>query len=1060
MALNFDEIGIPFTRGQTQRADDPLLTPDAPARIINGEFDDRGNLRVVDGWTIRAVSAMTGETAPPDTEQELRRLHAWKDTLLLETSEGIFRKQTDSSTPTDLFALAAGVNNRKRDSLRVRRASLTSSVEAHGSLADDWNQDRNPDAGVLGVDAAVLGNYTCVVWCEEYGTAATLKQISWLVRHKDGTVVGRGRARQNGADVKEPRVVAFSGYFHIYGITGGDLGYLRVDPTSTQNVNQLLTVIAAVGTYVWLDVALSPTQVGITCASGTVVDTYVYSQNAGTPSFVGVIGTVTPGAPTPVANFYVNTGGLGLNTAFVTFYACAGSTQTLRWFAISTAGAALGAGAQALTPVIARPVAFKDWTGNTNNIPLLIDTIGATYSTSNVELVRFDATAAAPGSMASGATTAVIVPEHFCASLPASSPGYGAYTGATNQGLLLGTYYASVAGQDTFQVFDIARAVTAALGDAQTGPNAEFSVARVFDAGRWTFNNVSLSGATVGRVCAPVVEPGQSYGILFWCAKFTPNITNVTDLGQNPTNIQRNTLRFDGPASSLEFANLLYLAGGTPLCYDGQDVFEEGFAYRPEGSAVAAGAGGPLSAGTYGIAFVYEWFDGQGNRWQSAPYPATFTAIAANTYTATVRSLRGSLKSGVQVVAYRTTAGGTIYYRDSPLGLTPLTDAAIQSSEPLYTAGQVLSLGLLSNNALPPVMTFATHQNRLFAFGGEDSSSFYYSKELSSRFPAEFNRASGRGYTPSECGDVVAGGTLDDKLALFGTNQLAVMFGIGPNRLWAQNGYSVPSALQTTEGIREDTPFIALAPEGIWYQTELGPRLLGRNLATALYDDGLPIGADLVTGAKAPVGKCEVVMSHPKKAQVLFCSAASNACYIFDSNRKQWTTRDDLYILYALRHAAGVRGLFWFVKDTGLLTGFAFEDVSSEVSLTLTVETGWVSFAGLQRFQRLSRLQLIALEREKGIYASTYEFRLKVYADYNSNTPTQDTTIEVAPLNKLSAPFKCEIQLVQQKSTAYKFVLTLRPPVSSEGGNFALASMLAKVGLKQGGGKFPAIQRA
>jgi hypothetical protein len=147
---------------------------------------------------------------------------------------------------------------------------------------------------VLGVDAAVLGNYTCVVWCEEYGTAATLKQISWLVRHKDGTVVGRGRARQNGADVKEPRVVAFSGYFHIYGITGGDLGYLRVDPTSTQNVNQLLTVIAAVGTYVWLDVALSPTQVGITCASGTVVDTYVYSQNAGTPSFVGVIGTVTP----------------------------------------------------------------------------------------------------------------------------------------------------------------------------------------------------------------------------------------------------------------------------------------------------------------------------------------------------------------------------------------------------------------------------------------------------------------------------------------------------------------------------------------------------------------------------------------------------------------------------------------------------------------------------------------------------------------------------------------------------------------------------------------------
>lgn len=1057
MALNFQDIAIPFVAGQTQTADDPLVQPPGVVRLANGEFDDRGNINVVDGVTSVPVATMTGETPPSDNHTTLRRVHDWKGTPLIENFDGIFRQQVALPSVSAKFALAAGSNNRKRDSLRCRRAGVSSIAEAHGSQADDWNQNRRPSAGVLGTDAAVLGDYTCVVWCEEYGTAATFKQVSWLVRYKDGSVVGRGRIRRSALDVKEPRVVAFNGFFHLYGLAGGELGYLRIDPTATQNVAETFTLLTAVGNiYTWLDVALSTTHLAVSVADGTApgVVVFIFTQ-AASPVLVGApVGVATPGAPVPLSNFFVDTGGSGVNQAFVTFYACAGSTQTLRWFAVTPGAVALGAGAQVITPVVARVVAFKSWAGSKANIPVLIDTFaGATTADQHVNVVRYDATSAAPGIMASGGSTSTVLQGHITASLPSVAPGFS-YTGSENQGLLLGVQISSVV-QNTFQVVDIARSVTAALGGSSQP--AEFSLLRVFDAGAFAKSQVPPTGALVGRVCAPVAVPSETYGMHFWSAKFTPNVTNVTDLGQNPTNIQRNTLRYDAPLGVQQFSNLLYLAGGTPLCYDGQDVFEEGFSYVPESTvAVTTPGTGPLSAGSYGIALVYEWYDGQGNRWQSTPYALTFTAAATNSYTVTARALAASLKSGVQIIPYRTIANGTIYYRDSPLGVTPLTDAALVSSEPLYTSGVVSQIGTQGNNALPGVDSFAVHQTRLVAVGGESTRGFFYSKESSPRFPAEFNRASGFGEVPDTCGTARAAASLDDKLILFGTDALAVMFGQGPNNLWAQNNYATPALLQSTEGIRSDTPFVAVVAEGVWYVTLLGPRLLNRSLATALGSDQLPLGHGAVNADKSVIGKCEAVLTHPVKAQVYFWQNTKSQLHTYDTTRDQWSYRGaDLYFRPNY-HAASVGTAIYLINNNAYSTSALRRiDPSNIDSYTLTLETGWVTFAGLQRFQRLSHLQILATERETGTFASTYEFRLRVYVNYDPTTAVQDTALEVTPLNANSAPFMAEFQLHRQTDTAYKFIIDLRPPVSSEGGNFALCSMLARVGQKRGGAKLP-----
>jgi hypothetical protein len=477
------------------------------------------------------------------------------------------------------------------------------------------------------------------------------------------------------------------------------------------------------------------------------------------------------------------------------------------------------------------------------------------------------------------------------------------------------------------------------------------------------------------------------------------------------------------------------------------------------------GAGGFLTAGaTYVLVLVYEWYDGQGNRWQSpCGLPTTFATVGANnTYTVNARALRGSLKTGVQIIPYRTAGGGSVFYRDSPLGVTPLNDTVLQSSELLYTGpGKVTLLGTQSNNALPGVDTFCTHQKRLVAVGGEYSRGFFYSKEHSPRFPAEFNRASGFGQVSQECGDARAAASIDDKLVLFGTDALALVYGQGPNLNWLQNGYNVPATLQSTEGIRSDTPFVAIVPEGVWYVTTLGPRLLGRSLSTATGQDGLPLGAQVVDSTKAPIGRCEAVFSHPTKSQVYFWSNDVSQLFIYDTTRDQWSTRGaDLYFRPNY-HAAPVGSSVYLVNNNAWNTAaLRYIDPANVDSYTLTLETGWLSFAGVQRFQRLTHLQLLATERETGMFASTYEFRLRVYVDYNATAAVQDSTIEVTPLNAASAPFQCEFQMARQQSQAYKFLITLRPPTSLEGGNFALVSMLARVGVKKGGGKLSAGERA
>ena len=241
----------------------------------------------------------------------------------------------------------------------------------------------------------------------------------------------------------------------------------------------------------------------------------------------------------------------------------------------------------------------------------------------------------------------------------------------------------------------------------------------------------------------------------------------------------------------------------------------------------------------------------------------------------------------------------------------------------------------------------------------------------------------------------------------------------------------------------------------MWYVTGLGPRLLTRGLATAKGPSGNPLGDELRSGGQALTGACESVIVHPVKAQVLFRSNTDNLTYVYDYQRNKWTQRDDFGTTMSMVSARGV--LYLIRSDLLANTPLRYEDQASPVRNTLTLETGWISFAGVLRFQRFSNLQVLGCDGPKPDITSNYELRMRVYGVEQPLTLVQDTPLTIAAPFSSNTPWRAEFQMVKQTDTAYKLIIDITP--DDFGGNFSITGLLATVGLKRGGAKLQNSQR-
>lgn len=431
----------------------------------------------------------------------------------------------------------------------------------------------------------------------------------------------------------------------------------------------------------------------------------------------------------------------------------------------------------------------------------------------------------------------------------------------------------------------------------------------------------------------------------------------------------------------------LHTAGGMIQSYDGKEKVEHGFHLFPENlTEGATGAtGGLMSDGTYLYSAVYSWIDNKGQQHRSAPSieltATTAGGVTVQTKTINVPTLRITEKSNVVIELYRTEASGTVFYLttsvtvptyndktvDTVAIVDTKSDAQLISNELLYTTG-----GVLENIAAPSASIIETFNNRIFLAGLEDKNQIQFSKIRQDKRPVEFNDSqiiniNNRG------GDIVALATQDDKLIIFKETAIFFISGDGPNNLGQQNTFIEPELISSDVGCITQNS-VVLTPQGLMFMSKRGIYLLSKSLET------LYIGAPVEDYNNFNV-TAATLMS--KTNQVIFLTDQEALVYNYFVNK--WVT----FTNHKGLSATSLNDKYYYVRQNNEIYKQAshFTDAGSFIKLKL--ETSWLSFAGVQAYQRVYRMLIL------GEYKSSHDLVIKTkynFLDTIANTQTIATS--------------------------------------------------------------------
>jgi hypothetical protein len=484
--------------------------------------------------------------------------------------------------------------------------------------------------------------------------------------------------------------------------------------------------------------------------------------------------------------------------------------------------------------------------------------------------------------------------------------------------------------------------------------------------------------------------------------------------------------------SSQSLGNNLMFGLARPLMYDGSSVVEHGFNLYPENVVVSLDGGtGDLSTGSYGYQVVYTWIDNQGQTHRSAPSPVvTFSATAGNLLSLKIPTLRLTEKFNVTIDVYRTAANGTTYYSITPYGTLQISnsttvdsvtlldgspDSAIIGNPQLYTTGEV------ENIAAPAVNSFVSYKNRMFYISAEQPTIFGYSKEVIAGTPVEFNDAFIKD-SGSVGGGLTAIGLIDDKLILFKNGSIYFIVGNGPAASGTNNDFSEPYFITSDVG-NVDQLSVVVMPLGLMFKSDKGIYLLDRNL-TAQY-----IGAD-VEGYNSLSVRTSLLMRNNNEVRF---HLSDGTVLVYDYFYQQWNTYPSLSAvsstIYDNQHV--------FINSTGEVyqqEPNTYADGSSNVNMYF--ETGWINVAGLQGYERIYFMYLLAK------YYSAHTVTIGIAYDYD-DTIVQSTTFTADSTESVE---QWRIFFSRQKCEAFK--ITFTETTSAAGKGLSVSGINLVVGLK------------
>ncbi len=784
-------------------------------------------------------------------------------------------------------------------------------------------------------------------------------------------------ARQISATSSKPKTLVLGSYIIILYIDTGGLYFISISASSPQTSNSAVLVGSNLGAGNVYDAAVDPT------AGNMVV---AYFNTAGTNKLTLV--SVTSGLIVSPASTPSNLGSTAISTCLSAFFDASsnvwvalydGSNIQVTAYNCNYSG---GSGTTYTVQVALSPLAAL---GTVRNVTGIVSTQGTSGTVGEVAAILYEVSAGASYN-------------NYVVSCTATGNASG--TAPTIAGGAAALFRSVGLGSKPW-----------------VAPNGRVHFVSAYQSAfQPTYFVGTTGGSIVGKI-APGVGGGLTKkSILPEVTTTSAGVWNVAILEADSTlvsqgvvltqtGVQQVKLDFTQPQQAVYKSTDLHVTGGLLMQYDGSVVVEHSFNLWPENVAasITSTTLGNLgiSTGTaqYMYAIVWEWMDASGLVHQSAPSipaQAMVTTGSGNTtsqVTLTIPTLRLSNRGNktIGIAIYRTTANQSVFYRVNSYTSPLLNDMTVDTVQYVDSASDASIIGNLQlvfnplnpvaevgNYAVPAPLLITSYRDRLVVVPAESPFDWYFSKEVVEGTPVEFSQSLVQTVVETG-GPIGAIYQLDANLIFFKQASIYYSTGFGPTANGQNNDYTPSTWITSSVGCTNQKS-IAAVPDGLLFQSPAGGIYkLGRDL-TVTYA-GAPVEA-LTAGAT--VTSATVVAG---TTQVRF-TLSTGIAVVYDWLVDQWASFTNL----AAADATMFQSLYTYLTTKGVLlqeTPGSFTDNGNFIRMRM--QTSWLSFVGLQGFQRVWRFLLL------GDYRSPHLLRVSVAYDFNPNA-TQVSVVNAATL--------------------------------------------------------------
>jgi hypothetical protein len=514
----------------------------------------------------------------------------------------------------------------------------------------------------------------------------------------------------------------------------------------------------------------------------------------------------------------------------------------------------------------------------------------------------------------------------------------------------------------------------------------------------------------------------------------------------------------DSKFDNAKLGEQLHTNGGMIQSYDGKEIVEHGFHVFPEDliNDSTATTGGSISDGVYQYSAIYSWTDNKGQQHRSAPSIALDVTLSGGTstqtQTITVPTLRITEKSNVVIELYRTEDSGTIFYKTTSVSaavyndettdtiniVDTLSDIDLIDNELLYTTG-----GVLENIAPPAASIIETFGGRIFLAGLEDENKIQFSKIRQEGSPVEFNDSQIINVNPTG-GKIVSLAAMDDKLIIFKETSIFYISGDGPNNLGLQDNFISPELISSDVGCKNQKS-VVLTPQGLMFKSKKGIYTLTKSLTTEY------TGAFVEDYNSSTIKSANLIST---KNIVIFLT--DSKALVFDYFVGKWIT----YTNHVGISATSLNDNYYYVRSNNEVYKESSNFTDNGSFIPLKLQTSWISFVGIQAYQRVYRMVILGeyKSKHKLIIKAAYNF-LNAYtqqkvvdtADFTSDTTygSESPYGTGTPYGGTGNKYQIRMNMKTQKCESIKISIE-DSQSSSFGEGLQLSNLLFVVGAKRG----------